>query len=127
MQMEQKAPRQVPLHPWELPGQSWKKLHIDFVGPFLGLTFMIIVDVYSKWLEVFRMPNLTSQSTIARLNRLFAAYRLSEHIVTDNGTLLTSEELKNVMRQNVVIQRAPQVILLPTALQKDMCRHLKRE
>lgn len=49
------------------------------------------------------MPNLTSQSTIARLNRLFAAYGLPGHIVTDNGTQLTSEELKNVMRQNGIL------------------------
>lgn len=102
-QMEQKAPRQVPLHPWEFPGQSWKRLHIDFAGPFLGHTFMIIVDAYSKWLEVFRMPNLTSQSTISRLRRLFAAYGLPEHIVTDNGTQFTSEEFKNFMQQNGIL------------------------
>lgn len=102
-QMEQRMPRQVPLHPWEFPGQSWRRLHIDFAGPFLGHTFMIVVDAYSKWLEVFRMPSLTSQATITRLRRLFAAYGLPEHVVTDNGTQFTSEEFKNFMRQNGIL------------------------
>lgn len=61
---------------------------------------MILVDAYSKWLEVFKMPSLTSQVTITRLRRLFAAYGLPEHIVTDNGTQFTSVEFKNFMQQN---------------------------
>lgn len=95
----------VPLHPCEFPGQSWKRLHIDFAGPFIGHTFMILVDGYSKWLEVFRIPNLTSQAeaTIARLRRLFAAYGLPEQIVTDNGTQFTSEEFKNFMQLNGIL------------------------
>lgn len=102
-QLEQRKPRQVPLHPWEFPGQSWRRLHIDFAGPFLGHTFMIVVDAYSKWLEVFRMPSLTSQATITRLRRLFAAYGLPEHVVTDNATQYTSEEFKTFMRQNGIL------------------------
>nr|XP_055073117.1 uncharacterized protein K02A2.6-like [Misgurnus anguillicaudatus] len=102
-QMEQKTPRQVPLHPWEFPGQSWKRLHIDFAGPFQGHTFMILVDAYSKWLEVFKMPSLTSQATITRLRRLFAAYGLPEHIVTDNGTQFTSVDFKNFMQLNGIL------------------------
>ncbi|XP_041957495.1 uncharacterized protein K02A2.6-like [Alosa sapidissima] len=101
-QMEQRMPRQMPLHPWEFPGQSWKRLHIDFAGPFLGHTFMIVVDAYFKWLEVFKMPNISSQATITRLRRLFAAYGLPEHVVTDNGTQFTSE-FKNFMRQNGIL------------------------
>ncbi|XP_078253747.1 ER membrane protein complex subunit 2 isoform X1 [Rhinoraja longicauda] len=102
-QLEQRMPRQVPLHPWEFPGQSWKRLHIDFAGPFLGHTFMLVVDAYSKWLEVFKMSSITSQATITRLRRLFAAYGLPEHIVTDNGTQFTSEEFKNFMQQNGIL------------------------
>ena len=59
-QLEQRMPRQVPLHPWEFPGQSWKRLHIDLAGAFLGHTFMLVVDAYSKWLEVFKMSSITS-------------------------------------------------------------------
>lgn len=102
-QMEQRMPQQVPVHPWEFLGQNWKRLHIDFAGPFPGHSFMIVVDAYSKWLEVFRMPNITSQVTITRLQRLFAAYGLPEHVVTENRTQFTSEEFKTFMRQNGIL------------------------
>lgn len=45
----------------------------------------MIVDAYSKWLKVFRMPNLTLQAIIARLRRLFVAYRLPEHKMSFPG------------------------------------------
>lgn len=101
-QLEQRMACQVPLHPWEFPGQSWKRLHLDFAGPFLGHTFMIVVDAYSKWLEVFKMGSVTPQATITRLRRLFAVYGLPEHIVTDNGTQFTVE-FKKFMQQNGIL------------------------
>lgn len=42
-QLELKKPQHVPLQPWEFPGESWKRIHIDFAGPFLNM-FMIVVD-----------------------------------------------------------------------------------
>lgn len=86
-QLEQRMPRLVPLHPWEFPGDVWKRLHIDFAGPFMGHMFMIVVDAYSKWLEVFKMAQITSSTTISRLLRLFASYGLPEQVVTDMAQL----------------------------------------
>lgn len=94
-------PRQVPLHPWEFPGEVWKRLHIDFAGPFMGHMFMLVVDAYSKWLEVFKMAQITSSATISRLRRLFASYGLP--IVTDNATAFTSEEFQLFMRRNGIL------------------------
>lgn len=96
-------PQQVPLHPWEFPGESWKRLHIDFAGPFLNNMFMIVVDAYTKWLEVFRMSQITSQATITRLRRLFASYGLPEQIVTDNATTFTSDEFQTFVKLNGIL------------------------
>ncbi|XP_027869143.1 uncharacterized protein K02A2.6-like [Xiphophorus couchianus] len=106
-QLEQKMPQHVPLHPWEFPGESWKRLHIDFAGPFLESMFMIVVDSYSKWLEVFRMPHITSQATITRLKRLFASYGLPEQIVTDNATTFTSAEFQTFVQNGILHTSAP--------------------
>lgn len=62
-QLEQKKPPHVPLHPWEFPGESWKRIHIDFARPFLNNMFMIVVDSYTKWLEVFHMSQITYSVT----------------------------------------------------------------
>ena len=42
-------PAAAPLHPWAWPTAPWKRVHIDFAGPFLG---KIVVDTHSKWPEV---------------------------------------------------------------------------
>ena len=97
-QMEQKRPQHVPLNPWEFPGESWKRLHLDFAGPFLNNMFMIVVDAYTNWLEVFRMSQITSQATVTKLRRLFASYGLPEQIVTDNATTFTSEEFQTFVK-----------------------------
>lgn len=102
-QLEQNMPRKEPLHPWEFPGDVWKRLHIDFAGPFMGHNFMIVVDAFSKWLEVFRMTNITSSETITRLKRLFASYGVPEQIVTDNATTFMSNEFQQFVRRNGIL------------------------
>ncbi|XP_057711364.1 uncharacterized protein K02A2.6 [Corythoichthys intestinalis] len=102
-QMEQRMPRPVPLHPWEFPGETWKRLHIDFAGPFMGHMFIIVVDAYSKWLEVFKMAQITSSATIMRLRRLFASFGLPEQIVTDNATTFTSDEFQQFVKGNGIL------------------------
>ena len=37
---EQKSnPRVAPLHPWACPTAPWKRVHVDFAGPFLDKMF----------------------------------------------------------------------------------------
>ena len=55
------APAAAPLHPWVWPDAPWKRIHVDFAGPFRGKTYFIIVDAHSKWPEVVTMSATTSQ------------------------------------------------------------------
>ena len=102
-QLEQRMPRQSPLHPWEFPGDVWKRLHIDFAGPFMGSMFMIVVDAFSKWLEVYKMMQTTSTATITRLKRLFASYGVPEQIVTDNAATFMSDEFQQFTKRNGIL------------------------
>ena len=43
-----------PLHPWEFPSKLWSRLHIDYAGPIDGHMFLVVVDAFSKWLEVIQ-------------------------------------------------------------------------
>lgn len=61
--------------------------------------FTMVVDSYSKWLEIFCMPQITSQATVTNLKRLFASYGLPEQIVTDNAITFTSEEFQTFVTQ----------------------------
>ena len=52
-QEHRKAPAAAPLHPWEFPEKPWRRLHMDYAGPFLGKMFLIIIDAHSKWMDVY--------------------------------------------------------------------------
>ena len=62
------SPSKAPLHPWEWPERTWSRVHVDYAGPMDGLMFLILVDAYSKWMEVVPVKSATSQTTIEKLN-----------------------------------------------------------
>ena len=43
-QLHSKQPPLAPLHPWEWPGRTWHRIHIDYAGPFEGRMILIIVE-----------------------------------------------------------------------------------
>ncbi|KFD50051.1 hypothetical protein M513_09011 [Trichuris suis] len=84
----QHMPPKAPVHPWKIPRNPWSRLHIDFARPFQGEQFLIIVDAYSKWLELKRMRSTTGGSTIGVLRELdnfIRSIRVSPHHASSNG------------------------------------------
>ena len=98
------SPATAPLHPWEFPKQPWERLHADFAGPFLGKMFLIVVDSYSKWLELVPLSSATSSLTIDSLRSIFATHGLPKEFVTNNRTQFSSTEFKEFMTSNGVRQ-----------------------
>jgi len=63
---------------------------------------LIIVDAYSKWLEV-KVTNITSSSaTIRILDELFTTYGIPITVVSDNSIQFTSSEFKEFLRTSGV-------------------------
>ena len=62
--------------------------------------FLVLVDAHSKWLEVVPVSAATSTATIEKLRAIFATHGLPERIVTDNGTVFTSEKFEKLLHQN---------------------------
>ena len=62
--------------------------------------FLVVIDAYSKWLEVFPMSTTTSSATISQLRTLFARFGLPETLVSDNGPQLASTEFAEFCRGN---------------------------
>ena len=75
-QSHRPAPVAAPIQPWKWPSKPWSRLHLDFAGPFLGHMFLIIIDAYSKWLEVRILNSTTSSSIISTLRNIFAQFGL---------------------------------------------------
>lgn len=94
------SPPSAPLHPWEWPKQPWHRIHLDFVGPFMGSMFLVTVDAHSKWLDVQLMSSITAPRTIEKLRQTFAIHGLPKTLVTDNGPTFTSQEFRQFITEN---------------------------
>ncbi|XP_060100277.1 uncharacterized protein K02A2.6-like, partial [Heteronotia binoei] len=108
-QVSRPDPPHGPVQSWESTKTPWSRLHMDFAGPFHGRTLLILVDSYSKWLEVVQVPSPSSQATITALRAIFATHGLPETIVTDNGTAFTSAVFQDFLARNLIrhIRSAP--------------------
>ncbi|XP_011858560.1 PREDICTED: uncharacterized protein K02A2.6-like, partial [Vollenhovia emeryi] len=98
---EQKKPSSVPLTPWPWPDKFWSRIHSDFLGPFHGHMFMIVIDAHAKWSEVIDMRKCTTSTEVIKVFRkLFARFGLPRHLVTDNGRQYSSLEFKEFTKCN---------------------------
>ena len=77
-QSHKQTPSVAPLHPWVWPTRPWRRIHVDFAGPFLNKMFLIVVDAHSKWPEVILMSSTTAVRTIEALRQLFGSYGIPE-------------------------------------------------
>ena len=81
-------------------GTACARVHADYAGPMEGKMFLILVDAHSKWMEVAVMSSATSTSTIERMRVMFATHGLPEVLVTNNGSVFTSQEFEEFIKKN---------------------------
>ncbi|KFD49836.1 LOW QUALITY PROTEIN: hypothetical protein M513_09303 [Trichuris suis] len=67
-----------------------------------GRSFLIILDSYSKWLEVLPVVAQYTKILICELRRVFATHGLPGTIVSDNGSPFTSSEFGEFLRRNAI-------------------------
>lgn len=53
-------PRKSELVPWSRPSGVWQRIHVDFFGPYHNSYFIVVLDAFSKWLEVQEMRTITT-------------------------------------------------------------------
>ncbi|XP_058038731.1 uncharacterized protein K02A2.6-like, partial [Ahaetulla prasina] len=92
-------PPTAPIREWERPQGPWSRIHIDFAGPFHGQTFLVVVDAYSKWLEIILMRSMTAEAVISVLRRLFVTHGLPDTLVSDNGPQFTATQFEGYLAE----------------------------
>ena len=67
--------------------------------------YLVLVDAYSKYLEVVKMDTTTSFATISVLREIFSRQGLPEMLVSDNGPQFISSEFQEFCAQNGIRHR----------------------
>lgn len=96
------APPKFNSHHWEYPSGPWERIHVDYAGPVAGMMLLIVVDAYSKWVEVKITSSTTTSATANILDGLFAAYGAPVTVVSDNGPQFTAEDFKSFLQRSGV-------------------------
>ncbi|XP_045537055.1 uncharacterized protein K02A2.6-like [Papilio machaon] len=95
------SPPRAKMSPWEFPPRPFYRVHVDFLGPLNGRTYLVVVDAYTKWVEVYDMCTSTgSSAVIERLHEYIARFGLPKTIVSDNGTAFVSQEFSSFCVRN---------------------------
>ncbi|KRZ34848.1 Uncharacterized protein T4C_5859 [Trichinella pseudospiralis] len=98
-QQSRASPPHAPVHKWESPRIPWTRIHVNLAGPIYGKNFLIVVDSFSKWLEVRQLKNTTSESVISCLRQIFSIHGLPDIIGSDNGTQFTSHTFQEYLNK----------------------------
>ena len=80
-----------PLLPLPLPDRPWARLGMDLLELF-GKNYLLIVDYYSRWMEVKLLSKLTSFAVIQQIKSVFAAQGIPDVVISDNGPQFANYE-----------------------------------
>ena len=79
------ARQKEPLMPSPVPDLPWEMATSDIFA-FEGEHHLLLVDYYSKFIEVTKLKDLTSQETIGVLKEHFSCHGIPAKLITDCGS-----------------------------------------
>jgi len=111
------------------------RLNIDSIGPLPpdehgNEYILVIIDVFSRFVELYPLPDLTAKSTAPAIIQHIGRYGQPDEILTDNGSQFRNELMTELMRlmdiehvtimaysheENSIVERA----------NKEVMRHLR--
>ena len=99
-----KAPSKENPHPWIFPSEPFERVHIDY-AEFHGMYYFLIVDAYSKWVDIYQLSSSTASQTVNCLLSFISTYGIPKTIISDNGPQFTSEHFSLFCRDNGIMHK----------------------
>lgn len=85
----------------QLPDRPWVDIAIDFLGPMPSAEYiLVVIDYYSRYMELEVMSKITAQETIRRLRRIFRIWGPPRTITLDNAKQFVSCEFEEFCKAN---------------------------
>ena len=80
----------------------WLREHVDLAGPYVHGSHLpiLLIDGYSKWMEVHTFLSATSTGTTTCLCKIFATFELPEVFVSDNARNFIGVMFETFLKQN---------------------------
>lgn len=66
-----------PANPSELPDRPWQKLAADLFG-LKNQQYLLVIDYFSRYVEVDKLPNATSPDIMVHLKSMFAQHDIPD-------------------------------------------------
>jgi hypothetical protein len=88
-----------PLIKWSKTEFNFERVHVDFF--YVGtVTYFLIIDPRSKWMDVHIMQSTTASQVIEKLCKTFAIIGIPATLASDNGPPFCSSEFVNFLKVN---------------------------
>ena len=78
------------LLPTVFPDYLWQKVEVDLFA-FKGSSYLLLIDYYSRYVEMSKMHSTTSAAVIQRMKSIFARHGIAEILISDNGPQFAAE------------------------------------
>lgn len=86
-----------PLISSPFPELPWQKVGMDLFE-FKKSTYLLVVDYYSRYIEIAKLKQLTAAEVILHSKSIFARQGIPEEVISDNGPQFSAEVFANFSR-----------------------------
>ena len=89
-----------------MPSKPRSVVYADFCGPFpTGETVLVVIDGYSRFVDVEIMKSTTTKAVVSLFQRIFAGHSYSDELTSDNRSPYNAADFDAFLNQNGVRHR----------------------
>ena len=89
--LKERRSKITPMIPTPIPDYPWQRIGTDLME-FRGENYLVVVDYFSKYIELGLLKSISSEEVINHLKSIFARHGIPETVMSDNGTQYTSSK-----------------------------------
>lgn len=96
-QRHQRSNQHEPLADRQLTDRPWQQVGMDFFH-LNGITYLLVIDYFSKYVDVQQMKSFHARALIDALKTCFARFGVPEIAICDNGPPFDSVEFRRFLK-----------------------------